>query len=146
MKYNKSVVLDINACLRYIMNPGSLPRALGKLSLHWLIQVPCKQTENALSKCHREQLTRHYTLLITLSQPPSRKPRKTGARDAGRDGYQCWRRVRKPQITTINHPAVNIFTWCGRAGIGNSQSSLERSQQNNPLAQTTLSAGIWQVR
>lgn len=54
-------------------------------------------------------------------------------------------RVRKPQITTINHPAVNIFTWCGRAGIGNSQSSLERSQQNNPLAQITLSAGIWQV-
>lgn len=63
----------------------------------------------------------------------------------GRCGGEAMR-VRKPQITTINHPAVNIFTWRGSGGIGNSQSSLERSQQNNPLAQITLSAIIWQVR
>lgn len=68
-------------------------------------------------------LTQHYTLLIifALSERGGRRgataQRWDGAEEEedgerrGRGGeWRQQRRVRKPQITTINHQAVNIFT------------------------------------
>lgn len=69
-------------------------------------------------------LTQHYTLLImfTLSESVGgekgsnstqmrreQRRRKTKKEEEGGECRQK-RRVRKPQITTINHQAVNIFT------------------------------------
>lgn len=80
--------------------------------------------------------------------------------------------VRKPQITSINHPAVDVFTRRGRARTGSGQSSEERHRlslslalalvhslalprsfppptqrttNNKAFTQNTPSAGIWQV-
>lgn len=64
-------------------------------------------------------LTQHYTLLITLSAKGWKRSNSTKMRRSRGGGrwrkkrkgeWRQKRRVRKPQITIINHQAVNIFT------------------------------------
>lgn len=80
-------------------------------------------------------LTQHYTLLIifTLSERgggnSTKMRREHGRRKTKREEEEGgerrqWRRVRKPQITTINHQAVNIFHMLGLPVIGSSQGSV----------------------